>query len=516
MTRKSGVLLHFSSLATKFGTGDLGPEADKFIKFLSASGFSMWQVLPVNPVSEAFGYSPYSSYSAFAGNEILISPEQLADDGLISREDLASSYITGSKTLYRAASVIKEKLFRKAYKNFITNENGLFTCKQTAMRSFIKEEKSWLIPYAAFLLLKKMNSGSVWNEWGACSAPENHGVKEFLSSEEAMAEAEYIYFKQYLFYSQLSDLKNKANSKGISLIGDVPMFVCHDSADVWSHQELFDLDEKGRSRSSAGVPPDYFSKEGQLWGNPLYNWDKMAEDNYSWWVKRITHQLKYFDIIRIDHFRGLSSAWAVPASSQSARDGHWVHAHGYEMLTALTQELKAEGRLKIIAEDLGLITEDVIALRRDFGLPGMKILHFAFGSDSNNSYLPHNIEKNSVLYTGTHDNNTTEGWWHCDASDTEKKNFAMYCGMDSKSENVSLRMNSLALTSPADTVILTIQDILSLGEEARMNIPGTTKENWRWSLSEEDRYRLFYDPAISTGLRKMNEICGRAPQKTEA
>lgn len=509
VTRKSGVLLHVSSLSVNFGTGDFGPEADKFVNFLSASGFSIWQMLPVNPVSGTFGYSPYSSCSAFAGNELLISPERLAEKGYILYSDLPSGIFSASEAFYRTASVIKEKLFRRAYSAFISSRNDRFREEAEAFRAFTGEEKEWLAPYAAYILLKKKHNNLPWNEWGAYSSPESPEALEFLAAEENRAEAEYIYFKQYLFYSQLSELKRKANAKGISLTGDVPMFVCHDSADVWSHQSLFDLDESGTPRNKAGVPPDYFSEEGQLWGNPLYNWDKMAEDNYAWWVKRISHQLKYFDTIRIDHFRGLSAAWSVPAASQSAKEGHWEPAHGHEMLTALTEKLGKSEEIRIIAEDLGIITEDVTQLRLAFGYPGMKILQFAFAGDSSNSYLPHNIEKNSVVYTGTHDNNTSDGWWRNNASPRERESFSLYTGSDINSLSVAERMNALALASPADTAILTAQDLLSLGEEARMNVPGSTKGNWRWVLSEEQRAQLSEKSEISRKYRKMNEICGR-------
>src|SRR5262249_4239914 len=401
--RASGILLHPTSLPGRFGIGDLGPAAHRFADFLVASGQSLWQVLPLGPTG--YGDSPYACYSAFAGNTLLISPEKLLDQGLLNQEELAEIQTLPPESVdFGRAHKIKEDLLAKVMRYQRTTDTEF----RSAFETFSERNSSWLNDYALFRALKTEHGGKAWHEW------ERPLVRR---EPEALARArnklheriEAHKFAQFLFFKQWFELKGYCNERGISLIGDVPIFVAHDSADVWTSPEQFKLDGNGIPTVVAGVPPDYFSATGQFWGNPLYNWETMLEDGFKWWIERVRAILQIVDIARIDHFRGFAACWEIPGGDQTAERGRWVEVPGKELFSAIR---KALGELPIIAEDLGVITPDVEKLRDGFGFPGMRILQFAFSSDQKNIDLPHNYHRNVVVYTGTHDNDTTVGWFN--------------------------------------------------------------------------------------------------------
>lgn len=479
--------MHISSLHSEYGIGDLGSCAENFMVFLKKAGFSIWQVLPVSPTNIAFGNSPYSSLSAFAGNELFISPDKLELLGLISKEELCCYEVGNYRNInYHKVSLAKEKIYKIAWENFKKypqKHNEL----HKLFEKFKETESFWLHDYAFFMLLREINNNECWNKWQNYNIYNKNVLKNLLLENSNIDKYNFTCFKQFVFYKQLYELKEKAKDIGISLIGDIPMFVSFDSSDLWSNRELFDLTEDGTPKFVAGVPPDYFSRMGQRWGNPLYDWQKMRRDNFNWWINRVSHQLKYFDIIRIDHFRGFSACWKIPEASDTAINGEWEKTLGDEMLKILFEQIgNPRKKTKIIAEDLGIITEEVNFLRNKYNLPGMKILQFAFGDDmEKNPYLPHNIEENSIVYSGTHDNNTTVGWWEKDSTQYERDNFLKYTNSE-KSDNIVEKMNSLVLSSKSKIAIITMQDLFSLDSSARMNIPGKKEDNWTWSLTKEE------------------------------
>jgi 4-alpha-glucanotransferase len=475
-SRASGVLLHPTSLPGRFGVGDLGEEANRFAGFLVAAEQSLWQVLPLGPTDE--NGSPYSSYSAFAGNTLLISPEKLFEDGLLEPSDLAEISIPLTEAIdFAAVSKTKNALLRKAFACFERTPNHNL---RESFDSFTRENALWLNDYALFVALKEAHNGKPWIEWErALSMREPAALSR--ARIELREEIEAQKFFQFLFFNQWHALKTFANDRGIRIIGDVPIFVAHDSADVWANREQFKLDDHGHSTVVAGVPPDYFSETGQFWGNPLYDWDQMREDGFAWWIQRMRASFQLFDMVRLDHFRGFAACWEIPAGETTAQNGKWVDTPGRELFTAVRNAL---GELAIIAEDLGVITPDVVQLRKEFGFPGMRVLQFAFSGEKDNANLPANFERDVVAYTGTHDNDTTVGWFRqlneTKTTEAEKTRELCLNYLQSDGREINWDFIRAVLASVADTTIIPLQDVLGLGSEARMNTPNTTTGNWSW------------------------------------
>lgn len=475
--RASGILLHPTSLPGRYGIGDLGEWAYRFVDWLEAAGQSYWQVLPLGPTS--YGDSPYQSLSAFAGNPNLISLDKLLGDGWLTDDDL-KTVPDFPEHLVDFGEVITyhNLVLALAYKRF---EESAMLEQQTAFNDWCGQNAYWLEDYALFAALKDYHGGQPWVEWPTGEALRHPDVLASAAAEHRRMIAERR-FRQWVFHKQWYELKEYANARGIRLVGDIPIFVAHDSADVWANRDGFHLDEVGQPTVVAGVPPDYFSPTGQRWGNPLYRWDQMSEDGYSWWISRFRAALSLVDIARIDHFRGFEAYWEVPASEPTAVRGRWVPGPGMDFLDTVREQL---GSLPIIAEDLGLITPGVIALRDGMGLPGMKILQFAFGgAGGENSFLPHNYVPNCVVYTGTHDNNTTVGWWSSGEADEQMKAMvAEYIGHPVSEPHWELIR--LGMSSVAHTFIIPMQDVWGFGADTRMNTPGRESGNWGWRFSAE-------------------------------
>lgn len=475
--RSSGVLLHPTSLPGRYGIGDLGASAYHFVDWLESAGQCLWQVLPLGPTS--YGDSPYQSLSSFAGNPLLISFDRLIEQGWLTQTDLAPlpDFPTG---LVDFGNVITyhNQVLGLAYERFKANTSDE---QRAGFEAWCKEQAYWLDDFALFVALKTFYGGKPWVEWPSGEALRQPETLQTARQTHADAINE-ARFRQWLFYQQWFALKGYANSKGIRLVGDIPIFVAHDSADVWAYREGFFLEANGNPTVIAGVPPDYFSPTGQRWGNPLYHWEQMAGDGYAWWLRRIKAMLALVDMVRIDHFRGFEAYWEVPASEPTAIKGRWVPGPGMDFFTVVQEKL---GRLPIIAEDLGLITDGVIALRDGFGLPGMKILQFAFGgAAAENSFLPHNYTPNCVVYSGTHDNNTTLGWWKSgEATEDIQKFLPEYLGHPVS--EIHWDLIRLGMMSVAHTFVAPMQDVLGLGAEARMNTPGRESGNWGWRFTAE-------------------------------
>ena len=493
--RGCGILLHPTSLPGPGGIGSMGTDARRFIDLLHDMGMSYWQVLPLTP--PACGNSPYSSFTAFGGNPLLIDTEQLVSEGDLSSLPGSDQY-PDNRVDFTAVVETKTTLLYQAASAFLSRNDSARMCE------FLQfcDTTSWLHDYALFMALKHRFAGKSWNRWpkqAAYSTPEMYQkYSEELSGEIAIQK-----YLQWQFARQWHELHTYAGARNIAIIGDIPLFVAYDSADVWSHRELFLLDSKGRPTVVAGVPPDYFSATGQLWGNPHYNWDAMAQNGYQWWIERFKLLFELFDVIRIDHFRGFEAAWQVSAAASTAQEGHWINGPGEKLFDALHAAL---GNFPVIAEDLGVITHEVEALRDHYNFSGMKILQFAFDSGASNPYLPHNHVKHGIVYTGTHDNNTTVGWYES-ISDAERAEMNDYLG--ASGADCADDLMRAALMSVADTAIIPLQDILKLGSEARMNIPGTPFGNWEWRFSWE---QIPHDLAPS--ILKRVERYGRA-QKGE-
>jgi 4-alpha-glucanotransferase len=508
--RSSGILLHPTSLPGRFGIGDLGPEAYAFADFLIDAGQSLWQILPLGPTG--YGESPYACYSAFAGNTLLISPELLIKEGLLTTSDLPEQIsMPAERVEFQRVQEFKNGLLRKAYERY---QQTTDTNLRSAFETFAQRYTVWLDDYALFRALKDAHGGVAWNEWEPALVRRTPAALA-RAREQLQDEVEAQMFYQFLFFRQWFALKNYCNERGIKMVGDLPIFVAQDSADVWTNPEQFKLDKNGTPLVVAGVPPDYFSTTGQLWGNPLYNWDRMLEDGFKWWIKRVEATLSVIDIVRVDHFRGFAACWEIPGGDRTAERGRWVEAPGRELFTAIR---KALGELPIIAEDLGVITPDVVALRDEFGFPGMRILQFAFGDGTKNIDLPHNYERNVVAYTGTHDNDTTVGWFSSVAGEgstrtaeqieRERKFCLEYLKTDGK--EIHWDFIRALLASVANTSIVPLQDLLGLGTEARMNLPNTTEGNWAWRFKPN-----ALTSEISTRLGKLTEVYGRSNEKSE-
>jgi 4-alpha-glucanotransferase len=493
--RASGILLHPTSLPGRYGIGDLGLEAHQFIDFLARSEQRLWQILPLGPTG--YGNSPYMSFSTMAGNPLLISLEILKDNSFLSDDDLREVPNFPLDTIdFEKVIAWKMPLLRQACKNFQDKATPL---QQKEFEGFCRGKANWLEDYALFMALLEAQDGGSWVEWP--DEIRNRQPAALDSWREQLRDT--IFFQKFLqfeFFRQWAELKTYANTQKIRIIGDIPIYVAHNSADVWAHPEIFQLDPStGMPLEVAGVPPDYFSETGQLWGNPIYNWEHLESNHFSWWVDRVRETLAYVDIVRIDHFRGLEAYWSVPAEEETAVNGQWIKAPGYKLFDVIRDQL---GSLPIIAEDLGDIDQEVLNLRDHYGFPGMKILHFAFGSDSKNAYLPFNVDTNSVIYTGTHDNNTTVGWYH-QIADYERDRLHRYLGCTG-SYGIAWDLIRLAMSSVANQAIIPLQDVFSLGADARMNAPGTAENNWGWRFRPE---ALTED--YSHRLREMVYIYGR-------
>jgi 4-alpha-glucanotransferase len=479
--RASGILLHPTSLPGRFGIGHLGREAYHWIDFVAASGQKLWQVLPLGPTG--YADSPYACLSAFAGNPLLISLDRLVEERYLDAADLDDvPAFPAGRVDYGPVIDAKIPLLHRAAQRFLDRApRG----QQAAFERFCRESAGWLDDVALFMAAKAHHGGAVWTEWAPGLALRKPDAMETWRQRLA-AEIATQRVLQFLFFEQWLALRTYANERGIQIIGDVPIFVAHDSADVWANPALFTLDEEGRPTHISGVPPDYFSETGQRWGNPLYRWDRMAERGYAWWVARIRAVLRTVDIVRIDHFRGFAAYWEIPASEPTAVRGRWMPGPKGAVFEAIEREL---GELPILAEDLGVITPEVIEMRERFGFPGMKILQFAFDEDAlrasfgdyeRNPFLPHNYTRDFVVYTGTHDNDTALGWFH-GCSPEQRSKATAYLGCDDRDFHWALIRAALA--SVADMAIVPLQDFLGLGSEARMNLPGTVGNNWTWRYS---------------------------------
>jgi 4-alpha-glucanotransferase len=488
--RAAGVLLHPTSLPGPYGIGDLGPAAYAWVDALVRARQKWWQMLPLGPTG--YADSPYQSFSAFAGNPLLISPDVLADEGLVQRSDLAGVHLPAHAVDFPAVSQFKTDLAARAWHNF---QHGAAVWMRGPFDEFVARQAAWLDDFALFMALKEAHGERPWTEW-----PQDLTLRRpeaLAQARRELADAVGLHqFRQFLCFRQWQNLRRHAHDRGLRLIGDVPIFISGDSADVWANPHLFQLDERRRPRVVAGVPPDYFSATGQLWGNPLYDWEAMRADKYAWWVARLRATLEQVDLVRLDHFRGFEAYWEIPAGMPTAQVGRWVKAPGAELFGTLREAL---GRLPVIAEDLGLITPEVEALREQLGLPGMRILQFAFGGAAEDRFLPHNYERNTVVYTGTHDNDTTMGWYQT-LSPRESAFLHRYVP-HVDNNTVAWDLLRLAWGSVADLAVAPLQDVLSLGPEARMNLPGRAQGNWRWRYTAE-----MLTPAVLDHLADVTEI----------
>jgi len=469
--RSAGILLHPTSLPGKFGIGDLGPSAFHFIDFLKTAGQTLWQVFPLGPTG--YGDSPYQCFSAFAGNPLLISPEFLKRDGFLSDSDLSNTPKYDNHTIdFGSVIEYKTKLLRKAFENFKKRKSIEIECKD-----FINANNYWLEDYALFMSAKAYHGGIQWTEWDESIAVR----KDVPAWKSKLAdEINYQIFIQYAFNKQWTALREYVHQNGIKIIGDLPIFIAYDSADLWANKELFTVRKDGSLEFVAGVPPDYFSATGQLWGNPLYKWKEMEKDDFLWWKRRISNLLTMVDIVRIDHFRGFDAFWEIPGDAKTAIDGRWVKAPGQKFFESIKKEL---GVLPIIAEDLGVITDSVEELRDHFGFPGIKILQFGLGDDGDKKFLPHNHIRNCVVHTGSHDNETTRGFLESE----KQKNSGVYEWAQKYfnyyGDNLTYEMIRAAYQSPSNICVIPLQDILNLGNEARMNFPGRLGGNWTWRFT---------------------------------
>jgi 4-alpha-glucanotransferase len=495
--RTSGVLLHPTSLPSPFGMGDVGPQAYEFVDFLADTGQQLWQVLPLGPTGH--GNSPYMSYSSMAGNPSLISLQQLCDRGLLNSDELGDwSHFSADQVDYDGVLGAKMTLLHTAAKRF--KENATAEDKAD-FAEFCQARDFWLDDYAFFMALKQQHQGASWTDWDAAIAKRETEAMEHWRLQLS-PEIYYHKYLQFEFCRQWTALRQYANERGIQIVGDMPIYVAHDSVDVWAFPHNFMIDKETLQPSlMAGVPPDYFSETGQLWGNPTYNWEELQSRNFLWWLQRLKALLDYVDLIRIDHFRGFEAYWAVDEGETTAMNGRWVKAPGEQFFETVRQEL---GSLPILAEDLGVITPEVDALRDKFDFPGMKILQFAFGGDHTNPYLPFNVEPNSLIYTGTHDNDTTVGWFN-QANDYERERVLAYLGCLGE-DGIHWAMIRLALSSVCNQAIIPLQDLLGLDSDSRMNRPGKADGNWGWryrseQITDELRHRL----------RRLTILCGRAP-----
>jgi 4-alpha-glucanotransferase len=507
--RASGILLHPSSLPGPHGSGDLGPAAHRFVDFLKAAGQGWWQMLPVGPLGG--GDSPYDSPSTFAGNPLLISLELLARDGLLEAREIQAlpRLARASACLWPSARRYRMQRLRQAFERFGARVQHDWAQEFHAFRA---DTEHWLRGYALYRALKRAHQSRPWRDWDPDLALRRPEALE-RAERELAREVAFEEFVQFAFHRQWEELRRHCRAAGVRLLGDVPMFVAHDGADVWQHREIFQLDERGERRVVAGVPPDYFSSDGQLWGNPIYDWAELERHGYDWWIRRLRGTLARFDAVRLDHFIAFHRYWEIPAWAKTAREGRFVAVPGQDFFSKLRE---AVGGLPFIAEDLGLVTEEVHALREQFGLPGMRVLEFGFSGDFRD-YQPHRYPRNTVVYTGTHDNDTIAGWLssHAKAADAgererllaERQRALSYAGSDGVDAHWDFIR--LALSSVANTALFPLQDVLGLGSEARMNVPGTPSGNWTYRFREDQ-----LTPAIAERLRALSEAYERVPSRS--
>jgi 4-alpha-glucanotransferase len=497
--RSSGLLMHVTSLPSKHGIGDFGPEAYRFADFLKAAGQNYWQLLPLNHTTAA-EYSPYKCLSAFAGHPLLISPELLYQDGLLTKPEISNPPAGPAERVDSAkASSYREKLLDAAFARFQR------AAQLPDYADFVEEHRAWLDPYACFVALRKQFQGQLWSDWparirdrGLESSSSANPQSEIINPQSVERER----FCQYIFYKQYLRLKRYCNERGIQVIGDVPIYVAYDSADVWSHPDLFKLNRAGKPRFVAGVPPDYFSATGQLWGNPVYDWQRLEETGFAWWMQRLKHNLLLFDLVRIDHFRGLVAYWEIPGRHKNAMRGKWVEVPHDAFFRELFRQIPFAA---IFVEDLGYITADVREVVARHNFPRMNVLQFAFGGDpAPSTHAPHNYAENSIVYTGTHDNNTTRGWFEKDLKADGRKRLFDYLGRRFAAGDIAWELMRAALRSVAKIAIIPMQDVLNLGAEARMNRPAGKNGNWQWRMRPG---RL--DGRLAERLRKLTQIYGR-------
>jgi 4-alpha-glucanotransferase len=491
--RVAGVLFHPTSLPGIYGIGELDDHAVAFLDWAQSAGMRIWQVLPLNP--PGWGASPYGCLSSFAGNPVLISPQRLLLENLLDADDVAEvPRFSDEHVEFARVTEYKSNLLRVSWQRFQKRASDEL---RAALDAFIDEEQDWLADYTLFMTLKERAGGAPWVEWDEELVRRDPEALR-RAREENADEIRFWEYVQFLFFRQWAMVREAAHARGIRIMGDVPIYVAGDSVDVWGHRELFQLDERGHPTHVAGVPPDYFSDTGQRWGNPLYRWELMRETNYRWFVARVKANLRFADVVRLDHFRGFAAYWEVPAGETTAIHGRWMPGPGTALFDAIRNEL---GGLPIVAEDLGFITEDVHELRRSIGVPGMKILQFGFG-ENDSSHLPHRFEPNTVVYTGTHDNDTARGWFE-QSTDLERDATMTYLGCES-ADDIAWDLIRAAYTSVADAAIVPVQDILGLGSDARMNTPGEEKHNWTWRVGAA---ALTREHAMK--LRKLAVVTGR-------
>jgi 4-alpha-glucanotransferase len=495
--RSSGILMHLTSLPGPFGIGDMGPQAYRFADFLAQTHQRYWQILPLTPIDRDHNGSPYHSPSAFAGNPLLISPERLVQAGLLDEADVAA--VPGwpaDRVDFSAVRAWKARLLKRAYDRFQARGGD------AEYDRFCRRHAGWLDDFVLFDALKSHYGNAPWNRWPA--RIRDRDAEALLTVRSELAERlNRRRFGQYIFYRQWRDLRRYCRQKQVRIIGDMPIYLPHDSADVWKHPQLFKLGRNKRPRRVSGVPPDYFSDTGQLWGHPVYDWDELQQKDYAWWMRRLEHQLGLVDVLRIDHFRGLVAYWEVSAAAKTAVKGKWMPVPVDDFFGKITRHFT---HLPIIAEDLGTITADVREIMGRYRLPGMRVLLFAFGEDfPNGAFLPHNHVRHCFVYTGTHDNNTVRGWFENEADENEKKRWRRYIGRNVSAATIAWEMIRLAMMSVADTAIIPMQDLLGLGTGARMNDPSTAEGNWRWRLDKDP----ITKPLIRR-LRQMTETYGRS------
>ena len=493
-TRHAGIICHPTSFPGPHGIGDLGEPAFRFAEWLARGAQTLWQVLPLGPIG--LGNSPYASPSAFAGNELLISLPWLVGDGLLDESRLvAPPSFSTSDVAFDDVRAYKQPLLREAFERF---RRGAGRALRPEFDEFRSAQLSWLGDFALFMALKEAHGGLAWSAW-----PSEVALREpralAAAGEQLRDQTRYFEFVQFLFARQWSEVRRYANTHRIQVVGDIPIFVAYDSADVWANRDLFRLDAEGRPMEVAGVPPDAFTAEGQFWGNPVYDWERNAETGFAWWIDRVRAALRQVDIVRIDHFRAFAASWVVPAQAPTAAAGHWEPGPGRAIFAAMEDEL---GPLPLVVEDLGLVTPDVVALRDELGFPGMKVLQFAFDSGPGNAYLPHNYDPISVVYTGTHDNQTTIGWFRS-TSDATQANVQRYLGRDGS--DIAWDFIRTAFASVSERALAPLQDVMRLDDDARMNTPGRPDGNWAWRYQGHQLHE-----GLADGLREMTETYGRA------
>ncbi len=473
--RACGILLHISSLPSEYGIGDFGAKAYEFADFLKDSRQTHWQVLPINQIDSIGNYSPYDCLSAFAGNVLFISPERLVEDGLLSRKDCRDRPVfSKTKVNFRLIQAYKIKVLDAAFKNFKKN------APSKSYKTFCTSNKDWLDDYSVFVALRNKFKNRPWCKWPQGLRDKNPDSLNLIE-EQLTDGAEKEKFQQYIFFKQWTNLKNYCNKIGISIIGDIPIYVSKESADVWGNPEIFKLTKQKQPSFIAGVPPDHYSKTGQLWGNPVYNWETLKKTGYQWWMRRIKHNLTLFDMVRIDHFRGFAAYWQVPAGSKTAVCGRWIKGPGEDFLGKIFKQFASS---RFIAEDLGYITADVRDLIKKYELTSMKVLMFGFDDKkgTKNSHYPDNYTYNCVVYTGTHDNNTVKGWYRNEASLRQKEMIYKYIGRTIKTSDINWELIKIAMKSLCRIAVIPMQDVLGLGQQGRMNKPSTKVNNWQWRL----------------------------------